>query len=128
MTKPSRISENAITSEAPITIYTSSKDVAFLDPRKYRAIDGKIISSAMGSNLLDSSSIYINNDGSDDELKVNDVPQLEDIQVVENTTYVDDKGITRAKIVLKVRNSSGKTLLGVDARKAVLVSEGGQSW
>lgn len=128
MTKPSRISENAITSEAPITIYTSSKDVAFLDPRKYRAIDGKIISSAMGSNLLDSSDIYISNEIAEGESKVNNVPQLEDIEVIENTTYVDDKGITRARIVLKVRNSSGKPLLGVDARKAVLASAGGQSW
>lgn len=111
-----RISENSITSEAPITLYTNSKDTAFLDPRKYRAVEGKIISSALSSNLLDSSEIYIDNTKSDDELKSNDVPQLEDIEVVENTVYIDDKGITRARLTIKVRNSSGKTLLGVDAR------------
>lgn len=127
MAIPYRISENSITSEAPITLYTNSKDIAFLDPRKYRAIDGKIISSALGSNLLDSSDIYINNDPNEDDSKTNDVPQLEDIEVVENVTYIDDKGITRARLVIKVRNSSGKTLLGVDARKAILASEGGQS-
>ena len=127
MAKPYRISENSITSEAPITIYTSSKDIAFLDPRKYRAIDGKIISSSLGSNLLDSSEIYIDTTIAEGESKANDVPQLEDITVIENTTYVDDKGITRARLVIKVRNSSGKPLLGVDARKAVLASAGGQS-
>jgi hypothetical protein len=127
MAKPYRVSENSITSEAPITIYTSSKDIAFLDPRKYRAIDGKIISSSMGSNLLGSDGIYIDTTPAEGESKANDVPQLEDIEVVENTTYVDDKGITRARLVIKVRNSSGKTLLGVDARKAVLASAGGQS-
>jgi len=127
MTKSYRVSENSITSEAPITIYTSSKDIAFLDPRKYRAIDGKIISSSLGSNLLDSSEIYIDTTIAEGESKANDVPQLEDITVIENTTYVDDKGITRARLVIKVRNSSGKPLLGVDARKAVLASAGGQS-
>lgn len=127
MAKPYRISENSITSEAPITIYTSSKDIAFLDPKKYRAIDGKIISSSLGSSLLDSSEIFIDTTPAEGESKANEVPQLEDIEVVENTTYVDDKGITRARLVIKVRNSSGKTLLGVDARKAVLASSGGQS-
>lgn len=127
MAKPYRISENSITSEAPITIYTSSKDIAFLDPKKYRAIDGKIISSSLGSELLDSSEIFIDTTPAEGESKANEVPQLEDIEVVENTTYVDDKGITRARLVIKVRNSSGKTLLGVDARKAVLASSGGQS-
>lgn len=127
MTKSYRISENSITSEAPITIYTSSKDIAFLDPKKYRAIDGKIISSSLGSELLDSSEIFIDTTPAEGESKANEVPQLEDIEVVENTTYVDDKGITRARLVIKVRNSSGKTLLGVDARKAVLASSGGQS-
>lgn len=127
MAKNNRVSENSITSEAPITIYTSSKDVAFLDPRKYRAIDGKIISSSLGSNLLDSSSIYIDTSTAEGESEANNVPQLEDITVIENTTYVDDKGITRARLVIRVRNSSGKPLLGVDARKAVLASAGGQS-
>lgn len=127
MAKPYRISENSITSEAPITIYTSSKDIAFLDPKKYRAIDGKIISSSLGSELLDSSEIFIDTTPAEGESKANEVPQLEDIEVVENTTYVDDKGITRARLVIKVRNSSGKMLLGVDARKAVLASSGGQS-
>jgi hypothetical protein len=127
MTKNYRVSENSITSEAPITIYTSSKDIAFLDPRKYRAIDGKIISSSLGSSLLDSSEIYIDTSTAEGETKANDVPQLEDITVIENTTYVDDKGITRARLVIRVRNSSGKPLLGVDARKAVLASAGGQS-
>jgi hypothetical protein len=127
MAMSKRISENSITSEAPITLYTSSKDVAFLDPRKYRAIEGKIISNSLGSNLLDSLGIYINTDVPGEEFKGNDVPQLEDIEILENTTYKDDKGVTRGRIVLRVRNSSGQNLLGVDARKAVLASAGGQS-
>lgn len=126
MAKQLRISENAVTGVAPITLYVNSKDTAFLDPKRYRAIDAKIISSSSSSNLLDSSVSYIDTSEAPGESESNNVPQLEDIQVIENTTYVDDKGITRGRVVIRVRNSSGKTLLGVDARKAVLVSEGGQ--
>lgn len=122
-----RISENSIPAEAPITLAENSKDIEFLDPRKYRLASSVKLSDYLSSNLLDSDSNYLGgNDGVSDG-KTNDVPQLEDITVLENTTYTDSKGITRAKLVLRVRNSSGKNLLGVDARKAILVSEGGQS-
>lgn len=127
MAEKIRISENAVTGVAPITLNKNSKDIAFLDPRKFRQIDASIISSSNSSNLLDSDFSYIDTDESETESEANNVPQLEDIEVIENTTYIDDKGITRGKIVLKVRNSSGQNLLGVDARKAVLASAGGQS-
>ena len=127
MAEKIRISENAVTGIAPITLNKNSKDIAFLDPRKFRQIDASIISSSNSSNLLDSDFSYINTDAPGTESEGNNVPQLEDIEVIENTTYIDDKGITRGKIVLKVRNSSGQNLLGVDARKAVLASAGGQS-
>jgi len=42
-------------------------------------------------------------------------PQLADISVFSNELYVDTKGVTRARIVMKVKNSSGEELLGVDA-------------
>ena len=47
-----------------------------------------------------------------------DVPQLSDIQVIENTTYIDEAGKTRAKVVLKIKNSSKKKedTKGIDAR------------
>jgi len=127
MAEKIRISESAVTGVAPITLNKTSKDVAFLDPRKFRQIDASIVSLSGSSNLLDSEFSYIDTDAPGSESEANNVPQLEDIEVVENTTYIDDKGITRGKIVLKVRNSSGQKLLGVDARKAVLASAGGQS-
>lgn len=43
-------------------------------------------------------------------------PQLADISVFSNSTYLDSKGVTRARLVLKVKNSSGKKLLGVDTK------------
>jgi hypothetical protein len=51
-------------------------------------------------------------------------PQLADISVFSNTTYLDTKGVTRARLVLKVKNSSGKKLLGVDT-KIINLKEGG---
>lgn len=122
-----QISENSIPSEAPITLHANSKDVAFLDPRKYRIVNGLNLSDYLSSGLLDGDIQYPGDPGGNPEDKAYDVPQLEDITIVENTTYVDQKGITRAKLVLRVRNSSGKDLLSVDARKAVLSAEGGQA-
>lgn len=47
-----------------------------------------------------------------------DVPQPSDIFLVENTTYADEAGKTRGKIILKIKNSSKKKedTKGVDAR------------
>ena len=127
MAKNPRISENAVTGIAPITLYKNSKDEAFLDPRKYRSIDSSNLSSYLSSGIITSDIDYFDSSITGDFDAANNVPQLEDIEVVENTTYVDEKGITRGKLVIKVRNSSGKTLLGVDARKAILAAQGGQS-
>jgi hypothetical protein len=41
-------------------------------------------------------------------------PQLADISVFANEIYIDAKGNARARLVLKIKNSSGKSLLGVD--------------
>lgn len=47
-----------------------------------------------------------------------DIPQLSDISIVSNTKYFDEIGKERAKIVLKVKNSSlyKANVSGVDAR------------
>lgn len=46
---------------------------------------------------------------------ISEKPQLADISVFANELYVDTKGVTRARIIMKVKNSSGEELLGVDA-------------
>lgn len=47
-----------------------------------------------------------------------DTPQLSDISIVSNTKYFDEIGKERAKIVLKIKNSSlnKQNIAGVDAR------------
>ena len=56
-----------------------------------------------------------------------DRPQLMDIESVTKTIYYDTESKTnKAKIVLKIRNSSGQALLGIDARKTIPTSSGGK--
>ena len=55
---------------------------------------------------------------------ISEKPQLADISVFANELYVDTKGVTRARIIMKVKNSSGEELLGVDALLKI-VKEGG---
>jgi len=120
-----RISETGVTGVAPITVYENSKDVAFLDPKKYRSVAGVVLSQYSSSGLLDGNTDYLDTDDDTSDDKINDVPQLEDIQLITNEAYIDSKGITRARLVIRVRNSSGKNLLGVDARKVIKTNEGG---
>ena len=57
----------------------------------------------------------------------NDRPQLSDIMSVTKTTYYDQQQKkTFAKVVIRMRNSSGKNILGIDARTTVPQSLGGK--
>lgn len=50
-----------------------------------------------------------------------DFPELTDVESVVKYTYFDEASqTTKAKLVFKIRNSSGKTLLGVDARLTII--------
>jgi hypothetical protein len=57
----------------------------------------------------------------------NQIPQLSDIESVIKSVYVDTKtNETKAKLVIRIRNSSGKILTGIDARIAIPVGSGGE--
>lgn len=57
-------------------------------------------------------------DPTDPDRPIADIPQLSDISIESNTKYFDEIGKERAKIVLKVKNSSinKSSVAGVDAR------------
>lgn len=55
-------------------------------------------------------------DTTDSGQTVFSVPQLSDIQVVSNEVVIDNAGIPSAKVVFKVRNSSGVDIKAVEAR------------
>ena len=52
----------------------------------------------------------------DDPSEGNDRPSLSDIEIVSNEVVFDSAGIPSAKIIFKVKNSSGKVLKAIDAR------------
>jgi hypothetical protein len=57
----------------------------------------------------------------------NKIPQLSDIESVTKSVYVDTKtNKTKAKLVIRIRNSSGQVLSGMDARIAVPTGSGGE--
>lgn len=82
----------------------------------YAVIEGTAGEYSFTGNLL--APITSSNFGGDLFVDPKDVPQLSDIQIIENTTYGDEAGKTRAKIVLKIKNSSKlkDNTKGVDAR------------
>ena len=56
-----------------------------------------------------------------------DRPELSDIESVTKSVYFDaDQNKTMAKVVIRIRNSSGKKLLGIDARTTIPSSSGGK--
>jgi hypothetical protein len=52
----------------------------------------------------------------DDPSEGNDRPSLSDIEIVSNEVVFDSAGIPSAKIIFKVKNSSGKVLKAIDSR------------
>lgn len=66
-------------------------------------------------------------DGLDDDSKFNERPELSDIESVTQTIYYDSKQKKKfTKLTVRIRNSSGKKLLGIDARTTIPISSGGQ--
>jgi len=63
-----------------------------------------------------------------DDSKENDRPELSDIASITQTIYYDSKQKKKlVKVVIKMRNNSGKNLLGIDARLTKPVAVGGNN-
>ena len=55
------------------------------------------------------------------------IPQLDDIESIDPDIYYEN-GIAKAKVTIRIRNSSGLPLKGIDARQEIPVSSGGIAW
>jgi len=55
-------------------------------------------------------------DPGDDPSEGNDRPSLSDIEIISNEVVFDSAGIPSAKIIFKVKNSSGKVLTAIHSR------------
>lgn len=104
-----RISSLSITRPPRIYAYEGSKDAFYLDETQYDPLtyDSVVISTEESD---------FGNESDFEAITPREKPELEDIEYIdsESFVYINESGVARAQIVFKVRNTSGKKLLGVD--------------
>lgn len=119
MADKERISNLEITENAPPTISMDGWEAYFMDPRVVR--NPSSLRSSLFQNIDSGEG---GNDGGGSP--TNRIPQLSDIENVIKEEYVDPATkTTKVKVIIKIRNSSGEDLLGVDARISIPQSQGG---
>jgi hypothetical protein len=125
-----RISKSGVTTTGRFPLYSNSPEVQDADPSLVRLVRGNSLSSLYLSlgNLTaddidgnDSESVDIVGDESTGEGSSGDgfrsgVPSSSDISIVSNTVVYDAAGNPSVTLVFKVKNSSGETLKGMNAK------------
>lgn len=107
-----------------INVKRWSKEAYYMNPKYLNILEGsdldqykRISGSATGEILIDFPP------GEDSNIKA---PQLADIESVTKSVYYDPATKkARAKLVIKIRNSSTEPIIGIDARVAIASSDGG---
>jgi hypothetical protein len=122
-----RISRSGVTTSGTFPLYTNSPEVNDFDPALVRYIRGNSLSSVylaqgdIDSDDVDSTSEFIVEipddvtDTPSDVVSVG-VPSISDISIVSNNVIYDAAGNPSVTVVFKVKNSSGTTLKGMNAR------------
>lgn len=115
-------SSTSIRSSAPITISSDSPDFWNLkgsNPGLYRIALNVGSTSYLSSNQITSD---LNPDFPPDtsaNIVGQGAPNLEDISIVTNETYVDQTdGVTKAKVVFKIQNPDKANIVGVNFAKS----------
>lgn len=130
-----RISKSGVTSSGRIVLYTNSPEATDLDPSLVYYIKGNSLSSLYLTTAdTDSEDIspddeYIITVESVGEGSTSDIassessqekslraPSLSDISIVSNSVVYDATGTPSVTLVIKVKNSSGEVLKGMNAR------------
>ncbi len=126
-TKNPRISRSGVTTSGTFPLYTNSPEVNDFDPALVRYIRGNSLSNVylaqgdIDSDDVDSTSEFITEipddltDTPSDAVSVG-VPSISDISIVSNSVIYDATGNPSVTVVFKVKNSSGTTLKGMNAR------------
>jgi hypothetical protein len=128
-----RVSKTGVTSSGRIALYTNSPEATDMDPALVSYIQGNSL-SPLYLTTADSDTEDISEDdvtivsASDSTKSANDseeasssiriksVPSLSDISIVSNTVVYDAAGNPSVTLVFKIKNSSGETLKGMNAR------------
>lgn len=127
-----RISKSGVTTTGRFPLYSNSPEINDADPSLVRIVRGNSLSAlylSMGSDLLsedvdDLDGTLVQGDGnSSDQEKSTDgevfrrgVPNVSDISIVSNTVVYDAAGNPSVTLVFKIKNSSGETLKGMNAK------------
>jgi len=132
-TKNPRISKSGVTTTGRFPLYSNSPEINDADPSLVRIVRGNSLSAlylSIGSDLLsedvdvldgelvqgDGNAVSDGDKSTDGEVFRRNVPNVSDISIVSNTVVYDAAGNPSVTLVFKVKNSSGETLKGMNAR------------
>jgi hypothetical protein len=128
-----RVSRTGVTSGGRFALYSNSPEVNDFDPALVRIIRGNSLSSlylssgeVQSDDISDGDAFLVEGSESSEastkagessgtNLRVG-VPSLSDISIVSNTVVYDAAGQPSVTLVFKVKNSSGETLKGMNAK------------
>jgi hypothetical protein len=122
-------STTSVAADAPIAIYSNSPEANDLGPNYRRLIPGNVIgalylgSSDISYNEIDAT-LVIAEDAAAEAKAIEGVtsvlyasaPSLSDIQLFSKNVVYDAAGNPSVELVFKIKNSSGRTLKGINAR------------
>jgi len=132
-TKNPRISKSGVTTTGRFPLFSNSPEVNDADPSLVRLVAGNSLSAlylAVGSDLLSEDVDVLDgtlvtgeersgdegNKSTDGEVFRKGVPNVSDISIVSNTVVYDAAGNPSVTLVFKIKNSSGETLKGMNAK------------
>jgi len=133
VSKNPRISKSGVTTTGRFPLFSNSPEINDADPSLVRLVAGNSLSAlylAVGSDLLsedvdaldgtlvtgEEGSIDEGNKSTDGEVFRKGVPNVSDISIVSNTVVYDAAGNPSVTLVFKIKNSSGETLKGMNAK------------
>jgi hypothetical protein len=122
-------STTSVAADAPIVIYSNSPEAKDLGSNYVKVIPGNVIgplylsSPDVSFDEIDGSLVVaedINSEkvvsGETSSIFYPSAPSLSDIQMVSNAVVYDAAGNPSVQVVFKIKNSSGQTLKGINAR------------
>jgi hypothetical protein len=131
VSKNPRISKSGVTTTGRFPLYSNSPEINDADPSLVRLVRGNSLSSVyLSGGSLASDDIGgfedlmtddlgdVSEEDSETNLDVsrNGVPSNSDISIVSNTVVYDAAGNPSVTLVFKVKNSSGESLKGMNAK------------
>jgi hypothetical protein len=133
VSKNPRISKSGVTTTGRFPLFSNSPEINDADPSLVRIVRGNSLSAlylSVGSDLLsedvdaldgtlvtgEESSGDEGNKSTDGEVFRKGVPNVSDISIVSNTVVYDAAGNPSVTLVFKIKNSSGETLKGMNAK------------